>query len=62
MDSHNVIYDIPELAESKDPLFSLVKEWKVKTKVENETGVAEKEQPEKSGLLEKEESEVSLYA
>jgi hypothetical protein len=29
MDAHNLIYDIPELAESKDPLFSLVKEWRV---------------------------------
>lgn len=32
MDAHNLIYDIPGLADTKEPLFSLVKEWKLETR------------------------------
>lgn len=49
MDAHNLIYDIPELAESKDPLFSLVKEWRVASKdeeAENEEKDLEKDHGE----------------
>lgn len=35
MDTHNLIYDMPGLADTKDPLFSLVKEWKLETKDES---------------------------
>lgn len=29
MDVHNLIHDVPGLADTKDPLFSLVKQWKM---------------------------------
>lgn len=40
MDAHNLIYDIPRLMDTKEPLFSLVKQWSVDAK-DNATGEVE---------------------
>jgi len=32
MNTHNLIYDIPGLMDTKEPMFSLVKQWKVEAK------------------------------
>lgn len=71
MDSHNLIYDIPELVEhSEGPLFSIVKEWRMERKDEgpddeeenaNEKG-DEDETAVVKGTITKDESEASLYA
>ena len=42
MNAHNLIYDIPGLADAKEPPFSLVKQWKVEAK-EKETTNDEKD-------------------
>ena len=67
MDAHNLIYDVPGLAETKDPLFSLVKQWKVNStekdlsKEEESHSISEQQQADvPDSEVEEAESKVPL--